>query len=172
MGDVLKALDANSADLLQYLERRIGITDAPDVLSDVMTIAWRRTGDVPDDPEQARMWLFGIAKRSLANAHRGEVRRANLADRLRWLAYDQGPVAPAADDGLTTRDCIAALPEPLAEIVRLVHWDGLTLAEVAQLEEVAPSTVRSRYARAKEMLRAMLEEEPLASVARLKQRTG
>lgn len=158
MDEVVRALDANSADLLAYLERRIGVHDAPDVLSEVMTVAWRRAAGLPSDPEQARMWLFGIAKGALANARRGEIRRANLADRLRAITYDQVAVTPPADEGISMRSCIDALPPSLAEVVRLVHWEGFSLAEIAHLEEVSPSTVRSRYARAKAMLREMLDE--------------
>ncbi|WP_062079232.1 RNA polymerase sigma factor [Demequina globuliformis] len=167
MTEVVRALDANSADLLAYLERRLGVHDAPDVLSEVMTVAWRRAADLPADPEQARMWLFGIAKGALANARRGEVRRANLADRLRAISFERANVSAPADTGLTTRECIDALPAQLAEVIRLVHWEGFSLAEIAQLEQVSPSTVRSRYARAKELLREMLDES-IATVTPLR----
>lgn len=156
MSDIVTALDANAGDLLRYLERRIGLDDAPDLLTEALAIAWRREKDLSTDPEQARMWLFGIAKGVLANAERGKVRRQKLADRLRVISGRTVTSSPAADSGLAVRDAISRLPSDLAEVVRLVHWEGFSLAEIATLEAVAPSTVRSRYARAKRELREML----------------
>ncbi|WP_430868612.1 RNA polymerase sigma factor [Demequina aurantiaca] len=158
MSDLVTELDANAGDLLRYLERRIGLDDAPDLLTETLTVAWRREKDLPRDPEQARMWLFGIAKGVLANAVRGQVRRQRLADRLRAISGRTATNSPAADAGLAVRDAIARLPAELAEVVRLVHWEGFTLAEIAILEDVAPSTVRSRYARAKSLIEQALAD--------------
>lgn len=156
--DVVVAIDANGGDLLHYLERRIGLDDAPDLLTETMTVAWRRAGDLPQGPEQTRMWMFGIAKGVLANAVRGKVRRQKLADRLRAVTGVAAASVPAADAGMAVRDAISRLPAELAETVRLVHWEGFSLAEVAALDGIAASTVRSRYAKAKELLRDSLND--------------
>lgn len=66
------------------------------------------------------------------------------------------PTAAGADDGAEVRDAIDRLPADLAELVRLVHWDGFTLAEAAELTGVPASTARGRYQRAKEQLRSAL----------------
>ena len=122
-----------------------------------MLVAWRRVGDVPADPTEARMWLFGVARGVVANARRGEVRRSRLADRLRAVTAT-GPQAQGApaDRGVEVRDAIDRLDPDLAEVVRLVHWDGFTLAEAAQLLALPASTVRSRYSRARAELGAAL----------------
>lgn len=199
MTDLVAALDANAGALLDYLERRIGIDDAPDALAEVMTVVWRREVDLPEDAIEARMWMFGIAKGVVANVARGKVRRAKLADRLRAVTAVSGGVgsgrgasggtasaatsapfvalasaalassalassalpaaAPPADHGLEVRDAIARLDPELAELVRLVHWDGFSLGEVAALEGIPASTVRSRYAHAKRELAVALGVE-------------
>ena len=64
--------------------------------------------------------------------------------------------APASDDGAEVRDAIARLAPELAELIRLVHWDGLTLAEAAEVMEIPASTARGRYQRAKQELRDAL----------------
>ena len=165
VSDVVPALDANAGALLSYLERRVGIDDAPDALAEVMTVVWRREADLPEDATEARMWMFGIAKGVAANAARGKLRRAKLADRLRAVTAAAAPdaratmvsaAAPAADLGLEVRDAIGRLDPELAEVVRLIHWDGLPLGEVAALEGIPASTVRSRYARAKRELAVAL----------------
>ena len=152
------ALSEASADLLAYLQRRVGIDDAPDLLGETMVVAWRRIADLPDDPERARMWLFGIARGTLLNHARGERRRWALADRIRG---DRSPdaVAPASDDGADVRDAIARLDADLAELVRLVHWERLSLVDAAELLGIPASTARGRYQRAKEQLRVALGVE-------------
>ncbi len=154
---VATALAANADDLLAYAERRVGRDDAPDVLTEVMLVAWRRVSDVPADPTEARMWLFGVARGVVANALRGEVRRSRLADRLRAVTVDPQAQGAPADRGVEVRDAINRLDQDLAEVVRLVHWDGFTLAEAADILALPASTVRSRYARARAELRAALE---------------
>src|SRR5690606_20228206 len=77
------ALHDASDDLLRYFLRRLDREDAADALADVMATAWARVDGMPDDCEQARMWLFGIARNVLLHAHRGNVRRSQLADRIR-----------------------------------------------------------------------------------------
>ncbi len=156
--DLTVALSEASADLLAYLQRRVGIDDAPDLLGETMVVAWRRIADLPDDPERARMWLFGIARGTLLNHARGERRRWALADRIRG---DHSPdaVAPPSDDGADVRDAIDRLEPDLAELIRLVHWERLSLVDAAGLLGIPASTARGRYQRAKEELRVALGVE-------------
>lgn len=155
-------LRTNAIDLLAYLERRVGANDAPDLLGETMVVAWRRVGDLPDDAERARMWLFGIARGTLQNHARGERRRWALSDRIRHHLHENA-TSLSADDGAEIRDAIERLDPDLAEIVRLVHWDGFTLVDAAALLGVPASTVRGRYRRAREQLRAaLIVEAPLA----------
>ncbi|GAA1991054.1 RNA polymerase sigma factor [Microbacterium pumilum] len=153
--ELTSALAAASADLLAYLQRRVGQDDAPDLLGETMVVAWRRVADLPAEPERARMWLFGIARGTLLNHARGERRRWALADRIRWNA-GADVAAPPADEGAEVRDAIARLDPDLAELVRLVHWERFSLAEAAELTGIPASTARGRYARAKDELRAAL----------------
>lgn len=118
-----------------------------------MVVAWRRVADLPVDPQRARMWLFGVARTVLLNYRRGERRRWALADRIR---RDDTGVAPPSDEGSEVRDAIARLDPDLAELVRLVHWERMTIAEAAELVGIPASTARGQYARAKEELRAAL----------------
>ncbi len=156
MSDRREAALAEAApDLLAYFRRRIGDDDAPDQLAETLATAWRRLRVMPEDPEGARRWLFGIAHHTLLNHTRGVRRRHGLADRLRGVLA-AGSSAPAADDGLEVRDAIARLEPRLAELVRLVHWEGFTLAEAADILGVPASTARNHYQAAKRQLRAAL----------------
>ena len=156
------ALESSASDLLAYLERRVGPDDAPDLLGETMVVAWRRVDELPEDAERARMWLFGIARGTLLNHHRGQRRRWALADRIR-IQVRTSASAPAADAGVEVRDAIDRLDPDLAELVRLVHWERLSLADAAEVLEIPASTARGRYQRAKDDLRAALRvEAPLA----------
>lgn len=159
---LIAAFEASASDLLSYLTRRVGPDDAGDLLGESMVVAWRRVGQLPDDPERARMWLFGVARGTLLNHARGERRRWALADRLRGRSGDERAATPA-DAGVEVRDAIDRLPPDLAELIRLVHWDGFSLADAAELLAIPPSTARGRYQRAKTELRVALSvEAPLA----------
>ena len=117
-------LARGSADVLRYAERRIGTEDAADALAEVMLTAWRRVDSMPRESEQARMWLFGIARNVVANATRSEHRRWRLAERLRGALASTRVHGHPADHGLEVRDAIARLSGEQAELVRLVHWEG------------------------------------------------
>jgi RNA polymerase sigma-70 factor (ECF subfamily) len=153
---ITSALSESAPDLLAYLQRRVGPDEAPDLLGETMVVAWRRVDDLPNDHEQARMWLFGIARNTLLNHARGQRRRWALADRIRGHSAPEA-VASAADEGADVRDAIARLDLDLAELVQLIHWERMTIAQAAGLLGISDSTARSRYARAKEQLRAALK---------------
>ncbi|WP_346433485.1 RNA polymerase sigma factor [Nonomuraea composti] len=83
-----------------YVHRR---TDHPDdtadLLAETFTTVWRRLGDLPPG-DQARLWLYGVARRVLANHRRGQSRRTALAQRLRdELAAWRPPPAQAPPPG-------------------------------------------------------------------------
>ena len=67
---------AQYGDLLRYALRRVQEpADAADVVAETWVIAWRRRGDLPPNSER-RLWLFGVARRVLANQRRGQLRRS------------------------------------------------------------------------------------------------
>ena len=80
-----------------------------------------------------------------------------LASELRDLSSRTVATAPAADAGIEICDALNRLVSAHAELFRLIHWDGLTLVEAAQVCGIPSSTVRSRYHAAKRALRASLD---------------
>jgi RNA polymerase sigma-70 factor (ECF subfamily) len=60
------------------------------------------------------------------------------------------------------RQAINSLKPLDQEIIRLVHWDGFALVEAARLLGKRPSTIRSRYHRARGQVRVALEAHAVA----------
>ncbi|WP_244907269.1 RNA polymerase sigma factor [Rathayibacter caricis] len=153
-------LDASARDLLKYLERRVGADDAPDALSETMTIAWRRSSSMPLSDEDARLWLFGVARNVVLNTSRTRRRQDLLAEKLRGTVETVGVIGESSDVALDVQAALSKLAPELSELVRLVHWDGFSLSEAAQIVSVPPSTARSRYQKAKRELGDLLSPPP------------
>ncbi len=154
---VRSALGAGADDLLRYLERRVRVPEeAADLLSETMLQAWRRADVCPADPERQRMWLFTIAANVLANHRRSAGRRQRLADRLRAEISVEARVDDSERHAV--RDAVLRLHEAHRELVMLIHWDGLTVAQAAELLGLNASTARTRYAAARAALREALTE--------------
>ncbi|WP_244928578.1 sigma-70 family RNA polymerase sigma factor [Nocardioides sp. W7] len=150
------ALREASNDLLAYFVRRVpSREDAADLYGETMLTAWKRIDKLPDEPERQRMWLFVIASHTLSNHRRTAHRRLDLTARLRDLIAT-APSAPDPEGAYAVRDAVLRLPQPQRELVMLVHWDGFTITEAAELAGVNPSTARSRYAAARVALRDAL----------------
>ncbi|MGW0478864.1 RNA polymerase sigma factor [Nonomuraea sp. NPDC003214] len=133
-----------------YVRRR---TDHPDdcadVIAETFTTAWRRLADVPAGDE-ARLWLYGTARRVLANHRRGALRHTALTLRLREelaagaAAADRIPAGAGA--------AFARLSEDDRELLSLVGWEGLDTGEIAKVLSCSRVAVRQRLHRARKRL--------------------
>lgn len=157
-GEVEDWLGATAPALLAYFVRRVVLPDeAADLLGETLLVLWRRADAIPDEERAARMWAFGIARNVLRGHRRTSRRRLALADRLRAELEAGGDLAHPADERvLDLRSAIDGLKPIDREIVRLVHWDGLSLVDTAELLGKREGTVRSRYHRARSALRQQL----------------
>jgi RNA polymerase sigma factor (sigma-70 family) len=162
-----RLFDDTERDLVAYAVRRVDRPeDAADVVAETFLVAWRRLDDVPPGHE-ARLWLYGVARRQLANQRRGQLRRSRLADRLRAeLPAAVAGVMSAEDHRVAAvRAALARLEEEDREILRLTSWEGLTPGEIAAVLRVPGVTVRSRLHRARRRLRTELLRDDPATLA-------
>jgi RNA polymerase sigma factor (sigma-70 family) len=143
------------------LRRSDSRDDALDVVAETFAVAWRRRHTMPADPEEVRPWLFGIARRCLANAARGTVRAGRLGARLA-AAFDDAviPDPSVLHEGRVESRLVHEALEQLSaedrELVTLIAWEGLTPAQAAAALGVPPGTARVRLHRARTRLRAAL----------------
>lgn len=148
------------ADLLRFAVRRVGIDAAPDVVAEVFLVAWRRRADLP--MSAARLWLFGVAARVLANEQRSESRQSRLHERAaRDRSRTSTDIDPAdvLTEGVQVRAALARLSIPDQEVLRLTEWDGLTSAEAARVCGCSPGAFRVRLLRARRRLADRLSDQ-------------
>ncbi len=128
--------------------------DAAEAIAETFVTLWRRLDSCPAGAD-ARPWLFGVARRVLANQRRGERRRSALADRLTAELDPAESQVPAGSDGRVAR-AFAALSESDRDVLALVAWEGLTRAELAVALGVSRPVARLRLHRARRRFEAAL----------------
>jgi RNA polymerase sigma factor (sigma-70 family) len=131
--------------------------DAADVVAETFLVALRRLDEVPAEPG-TRPWLYAVARRTLANQHRGHHRRHRLGERLRHdLRSGLGGTVPdPADDVAMTADArraLDALSDRDREVLELALWEGLEPREIAEVLGVSPAAARQRLSRARAAVR-------------------
>jgi RNA polymerase sigma factor (sigma-70 family) len=106
----------------------------------------RKLAEVPAG-EESRLWLYGVARRVLANYYRGERRRSALADRLRAdIATSYQP--PEYDsERVRIASALARLPEEQRELLALNAWEGLDYGQLAVVLGCSRNAVRIRLHR-------------------------
>lgn len=135
--------------------------DASDVAADVFLTAWRQIGRIPAG-EDARLWLYGVARRQLANHRRGEIRRDRLGRTLldAWTeASDADPIelfAARAASSDALRVALGTLRRVDVDLLTLTAWEGLTSAQAASVVGISPDAARTRLSRARRRLRNIL----------------
>jgi RNA polymerase sigma-70 factor (ECF subfamily) len=137
--------------------------DAGDVTADTFLVAWRRLAHAPHGPE-LRPWLYGVARRVLANHRRGERRRTALGQKLgeRLRRELSAHVPDTSDDFVQRADVTAAMRRLSArdqEVLELHLWEGLESREIAEVLGLTTAVVRPRLSRARSRLRELLGDE-------------
>lgn len=142
-----------------YVLRRAPQAIVEDVVSETFLVAWRALDSVPGEPLP---WLYGVARRTLANHRRGYLRSAALSARLtRTLVQfpeHEAPVSTEVEPQL--RDALLALTVREREALLLVAWEGLSPAQAASALGCSSAAFRVRLHRARGHLAQMLERAP------------
>ena len=146
----------NYVDVRGYALRRTSPDAAQDVVAETFLVAWRRFEDVPED---ALPWLFGVARRVLANQRRSAGRSAALTDRLGATAADAGSHEEGVGEADALRSALARLSEQDREALMLVAWHGLSGARAARAAGCSRSAFGVRLHRARRRLAAQLRTD-------------
>lgn len=157
----VELVEDNWSALDAYCRRRVvGASDAEDVLAEVFAVAWRRLGDVPAGDE-ARRWLFGVAK----NLVRAQRRQGDWLPSLAGRLGNELLTSPINDDHavIVDREVLAVVESALGtmqdadrSLIELVAWRGLTHAEISLVLGCSANAVAIRLHRARQRLEAEL----------------
>lgn len=137
--------------ILPYALRRArSREDAFDAVSETFATVWRRLEDVPEAPRTIP-WIYGVARRVLANQYRSVDRRARLDERV-------AATASSPEGGFDlVHEALDRLRPDDREILTLSAWDDLDNDEIAVVLAVTPSAVAVRLHRARQRLARELE---------------
>lgn len=141
-------------DVLAYALRRVNRPeDAAEILAETFLVAWRRLGAVPAEAE-GRLWLYGVARRVLANHQRGALRRARLAERLQAELSTAAPARSAPEiERTAVINALRCLDTTDQEVLLLAGWEELEPAQIGRVLGISAGTARARLFRARRRLR-------------------
>jgi RNA polymerase sigma factor (sigma-70 family) len=140
--------EANYHRVLGYALRRADRDDAADVVAETFLVAWRRLDELPDG-DAARLWLYGTARRVLANQRRSQRRRERLAERVRSHIVHETEPGPADAHLGPAVVALARLRPDDRELLALMAWEGLDAGEIAQVLGCSRNAARIRLHRAR-----------------------
>lgn len=159
------------ADVTRYVCRRLdpsGPVDAADVTATVFLTAWRRRHEIP--VERPLAWLYGVARGTLANEVRARRRAADLHRRVAEASTWQGvgDHAETVTMALAVGAAFDTLREGDQEVLRLVAWESLTVADAARVLGCSTAACAVRLHRARRRLHGLLDAtaQEAASVQR------
>lgn len=156
--------EATRAPFLAYLRK---VSGNPALAEDLLQDAYLRFLERPPDsaePGPRRVYLFAIGHRLLVD----HGRRASLRRWLpfRWGDEDEGPEEPACPDPgpdalARGREEVAlgfsALPPRQRDLLWLAYVEGLDHAELAQVFDVSPASVKVLLHRARTRMARTLQ---------------
>ncbi len=143
-------------DAVRYARGLAGSeTEGDDLLQDALVRAWRAYPRLRN-PGRFKFWLLKIIR----NAHRNRARKARLR---KWLSLDRAADVPAHqgiafEEKEAVRLALRRIPRNQREALVLFEVVGMSIEEIARIQGVTTSGVKSRLARGRVKLRETYEE--------------
>ncbi len=161
--------------ILNYVTARVGqggSAEAEDITAEVFAAAFasltrcppvrsaenapttKQNGEKAEDP--VRAWLFGIARRKVADSYRRRARRPQAAlppDHPAPAGYGPEPRFLAGEAARTLQTILAELPEPQREALLLRYIDELSLPEIGLIVGKSSNAVAQLLYRARRAAR-------------------
>lgn len=157
--------DRYAARLHWYIARRLGTSEADDLVGQTFLIAFERRQQFAGSADGALPWLYGIATNLIHRRRRDEVRQYRAYARSEPAGLDRhgdplaAEVADRVDAASASRilnGVLAGLRQAERDVLLLYCWEELSYAEIAEALDLPLGTVRSRLHRARRALRSAL----------------
>jgi RNA polymerase sigma-70 factor, ECF subfamily len=160
-GDELRELYRRySGELFGFAVGALGDRElAEEVVQDVFAQLWRHAESYDGRRASVRTWLYAIARNRIVDAHRRAAARPKPAEDGSLEVHAE--IDAALDQAVLRWQVTAALARlspAHREVIRLAHYGGLTMREIAEKTGVPLGTVKSRTSYALRHLRLILDE--------------
>ena len=166
---------AFSRRLYAYVLRQLGDpAQAEEIVADSLYEVWKAPARFRGDA-QFSTWLIGIARNKVLMAFRSrkpDSKHEDLDDVAETLVAEDGSafdMLANAQRREGVRHCMDKLSDNHRECVHLVFYEGMSLAEVAQVQACPEGTVKTRLFHARQKLKnclqTMLQREGGGSLA-------
>jgi RNA polymerase sigma-70 factor (ECF subfamily) len=146
------------ANVAAYAIRRTKTReDAADVIAETFTVAWRHVGSIPHGDAEL-LWLYGVARRVLANQRRSSLRQARLIEKIA-LDLPASPIdrEPSSSESVV-RSVLRRLSSGDQELLALTHWEDLSPKEISVVLGITSGAARVRLLRARRRFKEELEK--------------
>jgi RNA polymerase sigma-70 factor (ECF subfamily) len=161
-GEALRALYRTYAgELLGFALNALGERGAAEeIVQEVFTRAWRHADSYDPSRGSVRTWLYQIARHAIIDARRRAAVRPSLAlhEPDESDAPATGPTIEQAMLGWQVAAALERLTPDHRQMIRLAHFQGLSVREIADRCDLPIGTVKSRTWYALRSLRLVLEE--------------
>jgi RNA polymerase sigma-70 factor (ECF subfamily) len=159
-GESLRALYRSYAgELLGFALNALGERGAAeDVVQEVFTRAWRSADRYDPARGSVRTWLYQIARHAIIDMRRRASARPALTSGDVYAETGDGDSIEQAMLGWQVAAALERLTPEHRQMIRLAHFQGLSVREIAERCELPIGTVKSRTWYALRSLRLVLEE--------------
>jgi RNA polymerase sigma-70 factor, ECF subfamily len=159
-GESLRALYRTySGELLGFALNALGERGAAEeVVQEVFTRAWRRADSYDPSRGSVRTWLYQIARHAIIDMRRRAAVRPGLAPGDPRPEAAEGDSIEQAMLGWQVAAALERLTPEHRQMIRMAHFQGLSVREIAERCGLPAGTVKSRTWYALRSLRLVLEE--------------
>ncbi|HEX6708636.1 MAG TPA: sigma-70 family RNA polymerase sigma factor [Albitalea sp.] len=154
---------AFSRRLYAYVLRQLGDpAQAEEIVADTLYEVWRQPAKFRGD-SQFSTWLIGIARNKVLMAFRSrkpDSKHEDIADVAEVIASEDASafeILAQQQRHEGVRSCMDKLSDEHRECVHLVFYEGMALAEVAQVQNCPENTVKTRLFHARQKLKKCLQ---------------
>ena len=145
-----------------YCRRRTDASSAQDAAAETFLIVWRRIDDVPQD-DHVLPWLYGVARRVLANQFRSQRRHQRRVNRTGSLRQNPAPdpetIVIRRSEDQEVLDALERLRPQDGELLRLAVWEELPHAAIGDILGCSAHAVDQRIRRAADRLASELHHD-------------
>ena len=130
------------------------VPDAADAVQEAICLGYAARSNLRD-PQRWKAWMLRILVNVCYTTCR---RRPNAVD---LEAVQEYLAAPAQDqtERLTLWEAVSRLPEQMRITVSLFYYEDLSVGQISRILKISQGAVRTRLSRARDQLRALLEEK-------------